>query len=96
MTATYPDAARFDTCPKLLVHNAQTHPDAVAMREKDFGIWREMTWRDYAETVKLMALGLETLGIGRGDVVALIGDNDTNWVCGELATHCLRAMSLGI
>ncbi|MEQ8251656.1 MAG: AMP-binding protein [Oceanibaculum nanhaiense] len=96
MTAAYPDAARFDTCPKLLVHNAQTRPDAVAMREKDFGIWREMSWRDYAEAVKLMALGLESLGVGRGDVVALIGDNDTNWVCGELATHCLRAMSLGI
>lgn len=96
VTATYPDAARFDTCPKLLVHNAQTRPDAVAMREKDLGIWREVTWRDYAETVKLMALGLESLGIGRGDVVALIGDNDINWVCGELATHCVRAMSLGI
>ena len=43
-----------------------------------------------------MRLGLAGLGVGRGDVVALIGDNRPDWVAGEIAAHVLGAMSLGI
>ncbi|KZD12702.1 AMP-binding protein [Oceanibaculum pacificum] len=96
MSGPYPDPALFDTFPKLLLHNAAGHADEVAMRQKDFGIWREMSWGEYNEKVKLIALGLSALGIGKGDVVGLIGDNDMTWVCGELAAQTVRAMSLGI
>ncbi|MBU0724890.1 MAG: AMP-binding protein [Alphaproteobacteria bacterium] len=96
MSGQYPDPETFDTFPKLLAHNAAGYPDDVAMREKDFGIWREMTWAQYNEKVKLIALGLSSLGVGTGDVVALIGDNDATWVCGELAAQTVRAMSIGI
>ncbi|MBU2091515.1 MAG: AMP-binding protein, partial [Alphaproteobacteria bacterium] len=90
MSGQYPDPETFDTFPKLLAHNAAGYPDDVAMREKDFGIWREMTWAQYNEKVKLIALGLSSLGVGTGDVVALIGDNDATWVCGELAAQTVR------
>lgn len=96
MSGQYPDPETFDTFPKLLAHNAAGYPDDVAMREKDFGIWREMSWAQYNEKVKLIALGLSSLGVGTGDVVALIGDNDATWVCGELAAQTVRAMSIGI
>ena len=35
------------------------------MREKEFGIWRPITWQDYLENVKYIALGLVSLGLGR-------------------------------
>ncbi|MBX6373635.1 MAG: long-chain fatty acid--CoA ligase [Acetobacteraceae bacterium] len=85
-----------DTLPKLLVRNAREHPDEVALREKEFGIWRSITWAQYEARTRAFALGLHALGIGRGDVVALIGDNRPDWVMGEIAAHALGARSLGI
>jgi long-chain acyl-CoA synthetase len=85
-----------DTFPKLLAHNAANFPDQAAMREKEFGIWNAFTWADYETRVKRIALGLRRLGIGRGDVVALIGNNRPEWIWGEVAAHALGAMSLGI
>jgi long-chain acyl-CoA synthetase len=85
-----------DTFPKLLAHNAQTHPHDIAMREKDFGIWQALTWGQYQEWVERRALGLHQLGVRRRDVVALIGDNRPGWVVGEIAAHALGALSLGL
>jgi long-chain acyl-CoA synthetase len=85
-----------DTLPKLLVRNAREHGAEVALREKEFGIWRSITWAQYEARTRAFALGLRALGIGRGDVVALIGDNRPDWVMGEIAAHALGAKSLGI
>jgi long-chain acyl-CoA synthetase len=93
---SYPDPATFDTLPKLLRLHAREHGQAVALREKDFGIWRSITWGDYFSRTRAIALGLAGLGVGRGDVVAIIGDNRPDWVMAEIAAHALRAMSLGI
>ena len=88
-------AAAADTFPKLLRLNAREHGDEVALREKRLGLWRPFTWTDYAARVRGFALGLRDIGIGPGDVVALIGDNRPDWVAGEIAAHALGAMSLG-
>lgn len=93
---SYPDPAVYDTLPKVLRLNAQSHPDEVALRAKDFGIWHETTWAQYLEKVRDIALAFRELGIGRGDVVALIGDNDTNWIACEIAAHAIGAMTLGV
>ncbi|MCX8844216.1 long-chain fatty acid--CoA ligase, partial [Vibrio parahaemolyticus] len=77
-------------------HNAKHWPEQVAMREKEFGIWREFTWQDYENRVKWMALALQDLGIGEQDVVGLLGDNRPEWVWGELAAHAIKGYSLGI
>ncbi|AGQ93259.1 long-chain fatty acid--CoA ligase [Vibrio parahaemolyticus] len=90
------DITNLDTFPKVLQHNAKHWPEQVAMREKEFGIWREFTWQDYENRVKWMALSLQDLGIGEQDVVGLLGDNRPEWVWGELAAHAIKGYSLGI
>ncbi|WP_281948295.1 long-chain fatty acid--CoA ligase [Vibrio parahaemolyticus] len=90
------DITSLDTFPKVLQHNAKLWPEQVAMREKEFGIWREFTWQDYENRVKWMALSLQDLGIGEQDVIGLLGDNRPEWVWGELAAHAIKGYSLGI
>jgi len=92
----YPDPATYDTLPKVLKYNADHHGDDVAVREKDFGIWHQTTWSELYEKVGKIAVRFHQLGIGKGDVVALIGDNDCNWIACELAAHMAGAMTLGI
>ena len=87
---------REDCFPRLLRRNARAHGGEVALREKDLGIWRSFTWGDHEARTRAIALGLHGLGIGVGDVVALIGDNRPDWVMGEIAAHALGARSLGL
>ena len=88
--------SKADTLPKLLRHNAENYGSDIALREKDLGIWRSWTWQNYNDHVRKFALGLRALGVGEGDVVALIGDNRPDWVAGEIAAHAVKAMTLGI
>jgi len=90
------NGAQLDTLPKLLSHNAAHHGAEIALREKQFGIWRSLSWAEHHERTRAMALGLRHIGIGSGDVVGLIGDNRPEWIMGEIASHAVRAQSLGI
>ncbi len=84
------------TLPQILAKNAAEHGPEVALREKQFGIWRSITWAEYFARTKLFALGLDALGVARGEVVGLIGDNRPDWVMGEIAAHALGCKSLGL
>lgn len=97
MKATLPPAGTVKaTLPHQLAANAAQWPDAVAAREKAFGIWRTFTWAQCLRDTRALALGLRTLGVGPGDVVALLGQNRPEWVFGEIAAHACGALSLGI
>src|SRR4029453_4435689 len=85
-----------DTYPKLLRLNAKQHGREIALREKDLGLWRTFSWNDYQNRVRDFALGMVELGLGRGDVIGVIGDNRPDWVAAEIATHAIGAMSLGL
>jgi len=74
------------TLPKLLLETAQRYHDGkVAMREKEFGIWRPITWRRYRDEVRGLAMGFTALGLGAGDKVALIGHNRPEGLWAEMA-----------
>jgi long-chain acyl-CoA synthetase len=89
-------AAAADTYPKLLRLNAREYGREIALREKDFGLWREFTWDDYHTRVRDFTLGMVELGLGRGDIVGIIGDNRPDWVSAEIAAHAIGGMSLGL
>jgi long-chain acyl-CoA synthetase len=91
-----PDLSRHDTTAKLLLHNAAHWGAEVALREKEYGIWKVYTWADTRARVEELARGLLALGIARGDVFGIIGRNRPHWLWAELAAHAVGAMSLGI
>ena len=64
-----------DTLPKMLVERSTLSAGQTAIREKGHGIWQSWTWREVADNVRAMALGLHQLGLVRGDKVAVVGDN---------------------
>ncbi len=77
------------TIPKLFLHQCKKYGSGkVAMREKEFGIWRPFTWQDYYENVKTVCLGMVSLGLKKGDKVAMIGDNRPEGLWSEMATLC--------
>jgi long-chain acyl-CoA synthetase len=85
-----------DTYPKLLRLNAREFGHEIALREKDLGLWKPFSWNDYQTRVRDFALGMIELGLARGDVIGIIGDNRPDWVAAEIATHAIGGMSLGL
>ncbi len=89
--------AGLETLPKCFLAKVQQYPDdQVAMRQKDLGIWRNITWRESYEHVKRFALGMVSLGLRRGDKVCIIGDNDPQYFWAQLAVQAAGGVAVGI
>jgi long-chain acyl-CoA synthetase len=88
--------SKLGTLPQLLKDNYEEAPNKIALRFKDFGIWKTYTWADYFEHVKALALGLAALGAKNGDTVGIIGENQPPWYWGEIATQALGGICVGI
>jgi long-chain acyl-CoA synthetase len=86
-----------ETLPQLLVDKAARWGDTrVAMRRKEFGIWRRYTWGDYLDQVRALSLGLVALGLERGDRVAIVGENDPEWYWAEIGAQSAGGVAFGI
>jgi long-chain acyl-CoA synthetase len=66
------------------------------MREKDYGIWLEITWGELWERIELAAHGLLALGVKPGDRVSIHSEDRPEWVILDLAAVAVRAMSVGL
>ncbi|WP_433083752.1 AMP-dependent synthetase/ligase [Dactylosporangium sp. CA-052675] len=84
------------TIADLVRDRARRTPDAVALREKHRGIWREITWRQYWDTARSLAHALRGLGVQPGDRVAILSENRPEWLFADVATVALRAATVGL
>jgi long-chain acyl-CoA synthetase len=50
------------------------------------GSFEDTSWRDFGAMVRSTLLGLNELGMAKGDNVAILGDNSLPWLCADLAT----------
>lgn len=80
----------------ILTH-LQAHfrkPDLL--RYKSQGAWRDISTDEFAATVKSLALGLESLGVRRGDRVAILSENRPEWTAFDHAVLNLGAVVVPI
>ncbi|HET7690311.1 MAG TPA: AMP-binding protein [Nocardioidaceae bacterium] len=75
---------------------AASSPDAVALRHKDFGIWQEITWAQYWDTIVTAGHALLSLGVQPGDRVSIHSENRPEWLELDLATVAVRATTVGL
>lgn len=88
--------AELNTTPKLFLDAVKKWGARVALREKDFGIWQEITWEDYYRHVRDFALGLVSLGLKRGTKVCIQGENNLEWLFADLATQAAGGVTVGV
>jgi long-chain acyl-CoA synthetase len=89
------DLSRDLTIPKIFIEQARRYgPTRVALREKECGIWRPITWEEYYLQVKHISLGLVELGLKKDDKVAMIGDNRPEGLWAELGTLCAGGVAV--
>ena len=79
--------------PAILLDHVREHPDDVALRWKRYGVWREYSWAEYARRVAAVALGLDDLGFGGGDVLFTVGYNRPHQLWAWLGAQALGGMA---
>lgn len=70
--------------------------DRAALRCKEFGVWRDISWKEYFDGARRIALALVSMGFRKGDRVAVIGDNCWQWVMIDLAVMCAGGATVGV
>ncbi len=80
------------TFPRLMLDHATQRPDAPALREKEYGIWQTLSWRQLAELVRQLAGGLAAAGLGKGQHLVVIGENRPRLYAAMLAAQALGAV----
>ncbi len=91
-----PPTTALHTLPARLLHWERTTPSRLALRHRDLGLWREFSWREYAERSARTGLGLLELGVAAGDRVSIIGDNRPEWLFADLGTQGIGAVVVGV
>ena len=85
-----------DTQAKLFRDRVARWNDRIAMREKNFGIWESFSWNDYDKHARRVAGGLLTLGLKRGDVVAILSEDNKEWVFVDIGVQIVGAIINGV
>jgi len=69
-----------------LYHWERTAPDRVAMTQPmGGGVVRDFTWREVLDQSRRMAAYLQSLGLQRGDRIAIFSKNSAYWVMSDFA-----------
>lgn len=84
------------TVPEMFLQAVKRWEDKVALRKKQLGLWRDISWRQYAEKVRQVSYGLWALGLRKGQCVAIIGENCPEWVFCDLGIMCAGGVTVGI
>lgn len=74
---------------------ARSHGNA-ALHHKEGGAWRTITWRGFYERSSKVARGLLSLGLSRGDRVAILGPTQPTWAIDDFGAQLAGMVSFGI
>jgi long-chain acyl-CoA synthetase len=85
-----------ETTPQVFRETVRKCGDRLAIRKKEYGLWHDMSWNEYARRVRDVACGLIAIGLEKGDRVAIIGDNCPEWVIAEMGIQCAGGIAAGV
>ncbi len=85
-----------DTIPRLFWNAAEKRADKVIFRQKSFGLWQTLTWRELAGIVREIGMGLIELGFEPGETVSILGNTRQEWLFCDLGALCAGGVSSGI
>ena len=84
------------TLPQMLRERARTDAQRIAVRQKDFGIWKPFTWAQYLDRASHFGLGLRALGLPMGAHVGVIAENRIEWVLTQMGAGLVGAVTVGV
>jgi long-chain acyl-CoA synthetase len=96
VTDSTSEARRLVTVPQLCLDAARGHNKPDALNTKRGGDWHNISGATFRERVSHVALGLNDIGVRRGDRVALLSENRPEWSIVDLAILSIGAVNVPI
>jgi long-chain acyl-CoA synthetase len=84
------------TLPQMLRDHARQRPAAIAIRQKEYGIWKPIPWASYYERARRVGLGLRAVGLRDGGHVGVLAENRIEWVLSQLGTGLVGGVTVGV
>ncbi|HXO90174.1 MAG TPA: AMP-binding protein, partial [Stellaceae bacterium] len=87
----------YDSCrslPAMFFEQADRLGDKPFLWTKRDGRYRPISWAEASREVRRLALGLNSLGIRRGERVGLVSENRPEWVIADLAIMSAGAITV--
>lgn len=93
---TPPAPLPFRTVTEAVLGAARRSPDKAALRFFRGGAWRETTYREFADRVERIAGGLVSLGVAKGDRVAIVSESGPEWALADIGGLAAGATVVGV
>lgn len=101
-----------DTVARRFIETAKRHPHKVAVRfsqamasnrassrskkSDPHGTWLSLNWEEYAQLVESLGAGLQSIGVRKGDRIAILSNTRLEWAALDLAILGLGAVTVPI
>ena len=82
---------RFETLVDIFKDSVESFPHRELFGTKKAGRWQWMTYREFGRDVDKIRGGLASLGVEKGDHIAVIANNRVEWAVAAYATYGLGA-----
>jgi long-chain acyl-CoA synthetase len=82
---------RFESLVDIYTQSIDKFSARELFGTKTSGVWRFSTYAEFARDVDKLRGGLASLGVGKGDRVAIIANNRAEWAVSAYATYTLGA-----
>ncbi len=84
------------TMPQMLREHARVRAVAVAIRQKEHGIWKPLPWQRYFERARHVGLGLRAVGLSAQGHVGVLSENRVEWVLTQLGAGLVGGITVGV
>ena len=84
------------TVPNYFRETVKKFGDRVALRQKELGIWHDISWKEYYRLSKCIGSALISMGLEKGDCVSIIGDNCPEWVIADMGIQGAGGVAVGV
>lgn len=85
-----------DTLNRMFQMSVQRFADSPALSSKVDGVFRSITYREMGMKVRAISSGLLTLGVEKGDRIALISENRPEWAIADMGIVHIGAVNVAI
>ncbi len=84
------------TVAGIFLNRAEKYHYGTCIRHKEYGRYKDISWIEMKRNVTNLGLGLISLGVKKGDIIAIFSENRWEWLVSDLAILSIGAVDAPI
>jgi long-chain acyl-CoA synthetase len=96
LTASAAAIAAADTVPRMFWHGVTARRNEVILRQKQFGLWQSIAWREFGQIAREIGMGLVALGFAPGECASVLSNTNREWLYADFGILGAGGVSNGI